>query len=116
MLFGRTNVAIWRATIGAEIGEHSWVHDRPAPDLAGISVNRQAAYWVDVGRTLLADRHRRGQGFAALLRAEAVAPQHVRHNSYAREAVVNLLGGGAPTGAARDLRGLAWRMGIAPTG
>lgn len=118
MLFGRTNVSIWRATIGVEIGKHSWIHDHAAPSgLADISVNRQSAFWVDYGRALLTDRNRRGQGFTALLRAERVAPQHFRNNSYARETVVSLLSGSAsPGGSSRDLRGLAWRMGIAPNG
>ncbi|MGW5052859.1 helix-turn-helix domain-containing protein [Actinokineospora sp. NPDC004072] len=115
MLFGRTNAAIWRAAIGAEIGEHAWLHDRPAPrGLTAISVNRQSAFWVDYGRTLLTDRQRHRQGFAALLRAEGIAPQHFRNNPYAREAVAGLLSSPSPpAGAARELRGLGWRMGLA---
>lgn len=117
MLFGRTNVAIWRTAIGLEVGEHSWVHDHAdAVRLNGISVNRQSAYWVDYGRALLADRSRRGQGVQALLRAEQVAPQHFRNNAYARESVRDLLGSSHSPTSGRELRGLAWRIGIAPKG
>jgi hypothetical protein len=56
------------------------------------------------------------QGVTALLRAEQLAPQQVRTNVWAREAVTGMLSAETRAAGGRELRGLAWRMGIAPTG
>ena len=81
-----------------------------------ISRGRQASFWVDYGRGMLAERRTRKEGLTALLRAEQLAPQQVRTNVWAREAVTGLLGTEVRAAGGRELRFLAWRMGIAPTG
>jgi hypothetical protein len=45
-----------------------------------------------------------------------LAPQQVRNNVFAREAVTGLLASSRREAGGRELRGLAWRMGVAPTG
>jgi hypothetical protein len=51
-----------------------------------------------------------------LLRAETLAPQLVRNNVFVRESVADLLAKARRDAGGRELRGLAWRLGIAPTG
>lgn len=117
MQFGRTNVGIFKVTIGVELGQGARVAEvastvRPET----ISRGRQASFWVEYGRGLLAERRTREAGLRALVRAEQVAPQQVRSNVFAREAVTNLLTAARREAGGRDLRWLAHRMGIAPTG
>jgi hypothetical protein len=71
---------------------------------------------MEYGRGLLAERRTREQGLAALVRAEQLAPQQVHNNVFAREAVTDVLASSRREAGGRELRGLAWRMGIAPTG
>lgn len=117
MQFGRTNVGIFRVAIGVELGQGARVAEYAStvrPDT--ISRGRQASFWVDYGRGLATERRTREEGARALLRAEDLAAQQVRTNVWARDSVTGLLGVDLPTELAADVRGLAWRMGIAPTG
>ncbi|MCK2240042.1 MULTISPECIES: hypothetical protein [unclassified Crossiella] len=61
-------------------------------------------------------RKYRDKGLAALLHAEWLAPQKVRNNPFAREAVSSTLNLAQREAGGSDLRGLAWRMGMGPTG
>ncbi|QWF79335.1 helix-turn-helix domain-containing protein [Amycolatopsis sp. CA-230715] len=117
MAFGRTNVAIWKTSIGVELGDGAAV-EQHAKDikLESITVSRQAGFWVDLGRGLLSERRTRERGLAALLRAERLAPQQVHTNVFAREAVGDQLRSARRDAGGRELRGLAWRMGVAPAG
>ncbi|SDP80611.1 Transcriptional regulator, contains XRE-family HTH domain [Lentzea jiangxiensis] len=115
--FGRTNVGIWKVSIGLELGAGAKVREigstvRPA----GVSKSRQAQFWIDVGRGLLTERKHRDQGLAALLEAEKLAPQKVRNNVFVRESVAGLLAQARREAGGRDLRGLAYRVGVAPSG
>lgn len=117
MQFGRTNVGIFKVAIGVELGQGARVAEYASsvrPDT--ISRGRQASFWVDYGRGLATERKTREEGARALLRAEDLAAQQVRTNVWARASITDLLGVELPTELAADVRGLAWRMGIAPTG
>ncbi|SDC45395.1 helix-turn-helix domain-containing protein [Actinokineospora iranica] len=115
--FGRTNVGIWRVTIGTELGEGARVAELASGFTpGGVSKSRQAAFWIDYGRGLLAERKFQEQGLVALLRAEKLAPQKVRNNVFVREAVGSLLSSARQSAGSRELRGLAWRVGIGPNG
>jgi hypothetical protein len=115
--FGRTNVGIWSVSIGVELGEGARVAETAAKVRpGGVSQSRQAAFWIDFGRGLLTDRTTRDRGLAALLRAEKLAPQKVRTNPFVRDTVTNLLAAARRDAGGRELRGLAWRIGVAPTG
>lgn len=117
MQFGRTNVGIFRVAIGVELGQGARVAEYASTvRTETISRGRQASFWVDYGRGLLVERKTRQDGLTALLRAEQLAPQQVRNNVWAREAVTGLLSAELRAAGGRELRGLAWRMGIAPTG
>ncbi len=117
MNFGRTNVGIWRLSIAVELGWGARVDELAAdirPETIGVS--RQAAFWLDYGRGLVAERKTRARGIAAIMRAEKLAPQQIRNNVWARETVAGLLAATRRDAGGRDLRGLAWRLGVAPTG
>ncbi|WP_280428670.1 helix-turn-helix domain-containing protein [Nocardia brasiliensis] len=114
--FGRANVGIWRATIGNEFGEGA----RVARDFGQVAVAaipspvRQAEYFAEVGRALIGEPKHKERGLALLLRAEDLAPQRIRADIFVREAVADQLRAARRDAGGRDLRGLAWRIGIAP--
>jgi len=117
-MFGRTNVGIWAVTVGVELGYGAKVAELAAKVVRpeSITTGRQAALWIDYGRGLLADKQTRERGLAALLRAEKLAPQRVRNDFFVREAVSDLLGMVQREAVGRELRGLAYRMGVNPIG
>ncbi|MGX7825495.1 hypothetical protein ACTG9Q_10415 [Actinokineospora sp. 24-640] len=82
--------------------------------LDDMPATRRGAFWADYSRALLVERGTRQQGIAALVRAEQVAPQQLRATVYAREAVAGVLASARRDAGGRELRGLAWRLGIAP--
>jgi transcriptional regulator with XRE-family HTH domain len=117
MQFGRTNVGIFAVSIGVELGDGPRVAEPAAkvrPETT--SLGRQASFWVDFGRGMLAERKTRDRGLQALVHAEQLAPHQVRTNVFARESVSNILASAQRDAGGRELRGLAWRMGVAPTG
>lgn len=117
MQFGRTNVGIFRVAIGVELGHGARVAEYASSvRTETISRGRQASFWIDYGRGMVVERKTREDGVASLLRAEQLAAQQVRTNIWAREAVTGLLSADLRPAVEADLRGLAWRMGIAPTG
>ncbi|MBV9141589.1 MAG: hypothetical protein JO115_11840 [Pseudonocardiales bacterium] len=77
---------------------------------------RQAEFWAVVGRALVAGKETREQGVHMLVRAEQLAPQRIRHDRFVRETVVGLLRQTRRDAGGRELRGLAWRLGVAPLG
>jgi transcriptional regulator with XRE-family HTH domain len=115
MQFGRTNVGIFRIAVSVELGNGARVRELAStfrPEAA--SRGRQASFWIDYGRGLMSERRTREEGLKALLRAENLAPQQVRTNVFAREAVTALLSSTSREARGRGLRGLASRMGVAP--
>lgn len=116
--FGTNNVEMWRVSLAAELGEGGKVIElaRRANPEAIPAKARQGMYYADLGRALVTESRTRNQGIAALSRAERIAPQRVRNNIFVRETVANLLRQAHRESGGRELRGLAWRMGVAPTG
>lgn len=113
--FGEVNVGIWRTTIASEFGDSEHV-----PEIAsGVQVDaipspsRRAEFHAEVGRAELASPRTRDQGLERLLRAERLAPQRIRNDVFVREAVSGQLRAARRKAGGRDLRGLAYRMGIA---
>ena len=116
--FGATNVGIWRTSLAVEIGEHGQaveVAKTVHPELLPGNV-RQAEFWAEVGRALVAGKKTRDKGVRVLLHAEQLAPQRIRRDLLIREAVADLLRQARRDAGGRELRGLAWRMGVAPLG
>jgi transcriptional regulator with XRE-family HTH domain len=116
--FGVTNVGIWRTSLAVELGEHARaleiakaVHPELVPSTA-----RQAVFWAEFGRALVANTKTREKGVRVLLHAEQLAPQRIRHDVFVRETVTDLLRQARRDAGGRELRNLAWRMGAAPIG
>ena len=116
--FGPTNVGIWRTSLAVEVGEHGQAlqHAKAVhPELLPGNV-RQAEFWAEVGRALVTEKKTRDKGIRVLLYAQQLAPQRIRHDIFVREVVAGLLRQARRDAGGRELRGLAWRMGIAPVG
>jgi hypothetical protein len=77
---------------------------------------RQTEFWAKVGRAMCAEKTTRDKGVRVLLHAESLAPQRIRHDVFVRETVAGLLRQIRRDAGGRELRRLAWRMGIAPGG
>jgi hypothetical protein len=116
--FGRSNVGIWQVSLATEFKDGPKVAELARdvhPELMPSAV-RQAMFWCDLGRSMLAESGNRDTGLAMLLRAETLAPQRVRNDVFVREAVADQLRRARRDAGGRELRGLAWRMGVAPIG
>jgi transcriptional regulator with XRE-family HTH domain len=116
--FGPANVGVWRVSLATELGEGGKVVElaRAVNPNELPAKARRAMYWTDLGRSLVAERATMDEGIRALVTAESIAPLRVRNNVFAREAVADLLRRAQRDAGGRELRGLAWRMGVAPTG
>jgi hypothetical protein len=114
MYFGPTNVAIWRVALAVELGEGGRAVElaRDVQPALLDSKSRQASFYSDFGRGLAKIRGKEQDALAVLRRAEDLAPQHVRNNPLVREAVADLFGRARRGAVSRELRGMAYRMGI----
>jgi transcriptional regulator with XRE-family HTH domain len=116
--FGPDNVGVWRVSLATELGAGPKVAELARgvrPETLPAKA-RQGMFWGDLGRALVTDRRTREQGLAALAKAERIAPQRIRNNVFVREAVAHLLRQARRDEGGRELRGLAYRMGVTPTG
>jgi transcriptional regulator with XRE-family HTH domain len=116
MFFGPTNVTIWKSSIAFELGELGQVLEAAKtahPELLP-SNNLQAEFWAEVGRVLAAEKKTRDKAVSVLVHAEQLAPQRIRSDVFVREVVADLLCRSRHDAGGRELRALAWRMGIAP--
>ncbi|MPZ64381.1 MAG: hypothetical protein GEU83_02245 [Pseudonocardiaceae bacterium] len=113
--FGPTNVGLWRMASALESGDY----DRVVSIAEGLhpeahhSRERQATYWLDFGRAAARLRGRRDKAVVALRRAEQLHPTRVLRNPLARDTVAELLTRARRDAGGRELRGLAYRMGVA---
>jgi transcriptional regulator with XRE-family HTH domain len=114
MWFGTANVGVWRTAIAVEFSEPGKVIElaRGVEVEAIPSPTRRAAFYIDVGRSMLKERATREAGLATLMRAEALAPQRLRTDIFTREAISDQLRRARRDSVGRELRGLAYRMGI----
>ncbi|MFE4456775.1 helix-turn-helix domain-containing protein [Nocardia tengchongensis] len=116
MWFGRINVGIWRTSIGLELGDGP----RAIEAVQGLDVSaipdpaRLAGFYAEAGRVMLSEPKSREEGLQLLLKAEALSPQRVRSDLFVREAVADQLRSARRNAGGRNLRGLAWRLGVAP--
>jgi transcriptional regulator with XRE-family HTH domain len=113
--FSPDNVGIWRVSIAVELGESgkaAEIASTVRPD-AVPSQARRAMFWADLGRGLAAERRTRDAAVSAFRQAEEISPHTVRNNVLVREAVGDLLRRVPRDRNARELRGLAYRMGFA---
>ncbi|MGQ0837327.1 hypothetical protein [Actinokineospora sp.] len=77
------------------------------------SPERRAKHWLDTGRALSALPGREDAAVTAFRESERLAALRLRANVYARESVTDLLPRvRRDTSTGRELRGIAYRMGI----
>jgi transcriptional regulator with XRE-family HTH domain len=118
LFFGPTSVGVWKTSIARELREHGRVLEAAKtvhPELLPSKV-LQASFWTDVGQALVAEKKTRRKGVQVLVQAEQLAPQRIHKDVLVRETVAGLLRQARRDAGGRELRGLAWRMGIAPIG
>ncbi|WP_030894192.1 helix-turn-helix domain-containing protein [Streptomyces sp. NRRL F-5053] len=112
--FGATNVNIHKVSLATDLGLYG------AAVTAGNGVHpetlaapgRQAAFYADLGRSLAHLRGREAQAIETLLTAEEIAPQRIHASAPVRHTVEYLTDRQLPAHAARNLRGLAHRIGL----
>jgi transcriptional regulator with XRE-family HTH domain len=115
--FGPTKVGMRKTSIALELREHGQALEAAKtvhPEL--VPAVQQAEFWGDVGRALVAKKKTRDKAVRVLMYAEQLAPQRIHHDLFVRETVAGLLRQARRDAGGRELRGLAWRMGIAPQG
>jgi transcriptional regulator with XRE-family HTH domain len=113
--FGPTSVGFYRTSLALTLGEHSQALEAAQgvhPEL--LPTRRAAEFWTKVGRALAVERKTREKAVRVLVHAEQMAPQLVHHDLLVREAVSHLLRQALSEAGSRELRALAWRMGLAP--
>lgn len=89
--FGPTNVAIHRMTTAMELGDVQVAVDLgPRVDASGLPVERQVRHAIETARAYTA-RNRRDDALQALLDAERLAPEQVKHHAISRQLVLSWL-------------------------
>jgi transcriptional regulator with XRE-family HTH domain len=112
-LFGASNVGVWRTSLSVEAGnaERALEHASQVEPRALASNNRRGALLMEQGRAF-AMQGKDGRAAAALKRAEHLSPAQVLNSPLLRELVRSMLDEARRKAGGRDLRGLAWRMGL----
>lgn len=120
--FGPANVDVWRTMLAIEAGDpaaaldHARVADpaaRKALAAAFPGCGRRAELELETGRAYAMLGGHDGQAVAYLRRAEHIDPVRVRNNPLARDLVSSMLARSRREAGGRELRGLAYRMGVA---
>ncbi len=112
--FGTGNIAIWKTMIAVESGEGGRAAEiaaRVDPDTLPASRSRRAAWHIDIGRGLAMER-RDEDAIAAFRVARQLAPQRARANPWVREAVTDMYERARRDAVRKDLRGMAYWLGI----
>jgi transcriptional regulator with XRE-family HTH domain len=112
-LFGVSNVGVWRTSLAVEAGnaERALEHASVVEPRALASNNRRGALAMEIGRAL-AMQGKDALAVSAFRRAESLSPAQVLSNPLLRELVRNMLDEARRKAGGRELRGLAWRMGL----
>jgi transcriptional regulator with XRE-family HTH domain len=112
-LFGPANVGVWRTSLAVEAGnaEDALAHAAKVEPRALASGNRRAALRMEKARAraMLGDD---GEAITELRAADRLSPAQVRNNPLIREMVAHMLDSARREAGSRELRGLAWRMGL----
>jgi len=89
--FGPTNVLLHTVSVDVDLGDAGEALDVAARvDASGLSPERQARFYIDVARAHAQRRHV-GEATAALIKADRMAPEHVRTHQAARQCLDDLL-------------------------
>ncbi|MFJ9666331.1 helix-turn-helix domain-containing protein [Streptomyces sp. NPDC101219] len=109
--FGPTNVEIHAVSTAVELGDAGVALEvAQQVDASVLSPERQSRFLLDVARAHAQRRHV-GEATAALLEAEALAPEQIHDHHLAREVIRNLVQLSEPR-VPESLRGLAERSAV----
>lgn len=112
--FGPTNVMVWAVSMAVEAGAYARaVEIGRNVRVDRIVKSRQSSFWTDIGRSLAHLRGQEQQAIRILRRAEELGAQRVRTNPFVRETIASMLRRAQRDAGGRELRGLAYRVGIA---
>lgn len=114
MSFGPSNVALWRVSVALEAGEHEHavaLSDGVNP--AALPPKRRVTHYVNRARALSQVKDRRGEAVLALRTAEKINPDSVRRSPATRRLLGELVVRTRNEALGRELRGLAYRAGMA---
>lgn len=113
-LAGRSNVGVWRASLAVEAGDAS-----SALRFAGAvnpkalaSGNRRGALKIETARAYAMLGGKDREAVTELRQAEKLSPAQVHNTPLVRELVSHMLDQARREAGGRELRGLAWRMGV----
>jgi len=108
--FGPTNVAIHHVATAMELGDVQLAVDLgPRVDTSPLPIERRVRHAIETARALSA-WNRRDEALAALLDAEQVAPEQVRHHYLSRQLVLIWMKNDRGSGANGELDRLARRL------
>ena len=112
-LFGPANVGVWQASLAVEAGnaEAALRYAAAVEPRALASGNRRAALGIEKARAM-AMLSKDAEAITELRRAERLSPQQVHNSPLVRELVTSMLERARRQAGGRELRGLAWRMGV----
>ncbi|MGW5923460.1 hypothetical protein ACWFPY_31100 [Nocardia fluminea] len=112
--FGSSNVALWKMSVAMEAHEPDTVLDlaKKLKPQTLPTPGRAAQYWVEVGRAA-ASRRAHPIALDAFLRAESIAPEHIRNMDTVQEAVAQMMREAKRSLTAGELGNLAHRVGVA---
>jgi transcriptional regulator with XRE-family HTH domain len=109
--FGPTNVQLHAVAVAVDLGDAGEALDLAQHvDASRLSPERQARFLIDVARAHTQRRHI-GEATTALIKADRLAPEHVRAHHHARSTLNDLLAQTGPRPSA-DLLALAQRAGL----
>lgn len=112
-LFGVANAGVWRTSLAVEAGnaEAALRYAAAVEPRALASGNRRAALRIEKARALAMLGHD-SEAVGELRHAERLSPEQVHNTPLVRELVTHMLSRARREAGGRDLRGLAWRMGV----
>jgi hypothetical protein len=112
-VFGPSNVGVWRTSLAVEAGnaEKALEYASQVEPRALASNNRRGALLMERGRAY-AMQNDDARAVKALRAAERLSPAQVLNNPLLRELVRSKLDEARRKAGGKELRGLAWRMGV----
>lgn len=110
--FGPTNVSMHRVTAAMDLGDIEYAIDLgPRVDTRNMPIERRVRHALEVARALTA-RNRNDEALDAILAAEEIAPEQVRHHAISRQLVQTWIRRGRDK-PSFQLAGLARRVQVA---
>ncbi|WP_116201449.1 helix-turn-helix domain-containing protein [Amycolatopsis circi] len=114
LLFTPANVVLWRISVALEKGEHAEAAALAASvDPAELTIDsRRTTFLIEYARALYGIRRPDEEVVSLLLQAEKLGRIRTHKNPFAREIISTMLASARKEAVARNVRGMASRMGL----